>query len=54
MKRSIKKFTAFVLALAFVFQIVSFAWAGFGAAFGPIMILALTWKRANRYGAIGS
>ena len=35
-----------------VFGIVSFAWAGFGAAFGPIMILALTWKRANRYGAI--
>ena len=35
-----------------VFGIVSFAWAGFGAAFGPIMILALFWKRANRYGAI--
>jgi len=35
-----------------VFQIVSFAWAGFGAAFGPIMLLALFWKRANRYGAI--
>ncbi len=35
-----------------VFSIVSFAWAGFGAAFGPIMLLALFWKRANRYGAI--
>jgi sodium/proline symporter len=35
-----------------VFGIVSFAWAGFGAAFGPIMLLALFWKRANRYGAI--
>ena len=35
-----------------VFGIVSFAWAGFGAAFGPIMILALFWKRANKYGAI--
>ena len=35
-----------------VFNIVSFAWAGFGAAFGPIMLLALFWKRANRYGAI--
>ena len=35
-----------------VFGIVSFAWAGFGAAFGPIMILALTWKRANKYGAV--
>ena len=35
-----------------VFGIVSFAWAGFGAAFGPIMLLALFWKRANRYGAV--
>ncbi len=35
-----------------VFGIVSFAWAGFGAAFGPIMLLALFWKRSNKYGAI--
>ncbi len=35
-----------------VFGIVSFAWAGFGAVFGPIMILSLYWKRTNRYGAI--
>ena len=35
-----------------VFQIVSFAWAGFGAAFGPVMLLALFWKRSNRYGAV--
>lgn len=35
-----------------VFGIVSFAWAGFGAVFGPIMLLSLYWKRANRYGAI--
>ncbi len=35
-----------------VFSIVSFAWAGFGAVFGPIMILSLYWKRTNRYGAI--
>ena len=35
-----------------VFKIVSFAWAGFGAAFGPVMILALFWKRSNKYGAI--
>ena len=35
-----------------VFMIVSFAWAGFGAAFGPIMLLALFWKRTNKYGAI--
>lgn len=35
-----------------VFQIVSFAWAGFGAAFGPVMLLALFWKRSNRSGAL--
>lgn len=35
-----------------VFEIVSFAWAGFGAAFGPVMILSLFWKRSNKYGAI--
>lgn len=35
-----------------VFRIVSFAWAGFGAAFGPVMILALFWKRMNKQGAI--
>ena len=31
---------------------MSFAWAGFGAAFGPVMILALFWKRMNRQGAL--
>lgn len=35
-----------------VFDIVSFAWAGFGAAFGPVVLIALFWKRANKYGAI--
>ena len=35
-----------------VFQIVSFAWAGFGAAFGPVMLLSLFWKRMNAQGAI--
>lgn len=35
-----------------VFRIVSFAWAGFGAAFGPVMLCALFWKRTNKYGAI--
>ena len=33
-----------------VFQIVSFAWAGFGAAFGPAILCALYWKRSNRQG----
>ena len=37
---------------ASVFRIVSFAWAGFGAAFGPVMLLALFWKRSNKAGAI--
>ncbi len=35
-----------------VFQIVSFAWAGFGASFGPLMLLALFWKRSNMQGAL--
>ena len=35
-----------------VFRIVSFAWAGFGASFGPVVLLALFWKRSNRYGAL--
>lgn len=35
-----------------VFGIVSFAWAGFGASFGPIVLLALFWRRSNKYGAL--
>jgi sodium/proline symporter len=35
-----------------VFEIVSFAWAGFGATFGPLMLFALFWKRTNKYGAV--
>ena len=35
-----------------VFRIVSFAWAGFGGAFGPIMLCALFWKRTTKQGAI--
>lgn len=35
-----------------IFTIVSFAWAGFGATFGPIMLFSLFWKRTNREGAI--
>ena len=35
-----------------IFKIVSFAWAGFGATFGPIMIFSLFWKRTTRAGAI--
>lgn len=35
-----------------VFEIVSFAWAGFGATFGPVVLVALFWRRANKYGVI--
>ena len=35
-----------------VFTIVSFAWAGFGAAFGPVMLFSLFWKRTNFPGAL--
>lgn len=35
-----------------VFGIVSFAWAGFGAAFGALMLFSLFWKRTNKYGAL--
>ncbi|KAE9637139.1 sodium/proline symporter PutP [Defluviitalea raffinosedens] len=35
-----------------IFTVVSFAWAGFGATFGPIMLFSLFWKRTTRSGAI--
>ena len=35
-----------------IFTIVSFAWAGFGATFGPVMLFSLFWKRTNQIGAI--
>ncbi|MDR0375298.1 MAG: sodium/proline symporter PutP [Treponema sp.] len=34
-----------------VFRIVSYAWAGFGAAFGPLVLFALFWKRVTLQGA---
>ncbi len=46
---------AVILALdedSVIFKIVSFAWAGFGATFGPLMIFSLFWKRTTRAGAI--
>jgi sodium/proline symporter len=58
----ISRITLLVLALigvvialdenSVIFQIVSFAWAGFGATFGPLMLFSLFWKRTNRAGAI--
>ena len=35
-----------------VFRVVSFAWAGFGAAFGPVVLFALFWRRSNKWGAL--
>ena len=35
-----------------VFRVVSFAWAGFGAAFGPVVLFALFWKRSTKLGAL--
>ena len=46
---------AMVIALdenSVIFNVVSFAWAGFGATFGPLMLFSLFWKRTNRAGAI--
>lgn len=35
-----------------VFKLVSFAWAGFGASFGPIVLFSLFWKKTTKIGAI--
>ncbi len=46
---------AIVIALdenSVIFNVVSFAWAGFGATFGPLMLFSLFWKRINRAGAV--
>lgn len=46
---------AIIIALdenSIIFTLVSFAWAGFGATFGPLMLFSLFWKRINRAGAI--
>ena len=46
---------AIIIALdenSVIFTIVSFAWAGFGATFGPLVLFSLFWKRINQYGAI--
>jgi sodium/proline symporter len=34
-----------------VLGLVAYAWAGFGAAFGPVIVLSLFWRRMNRAGA---
>ena len=47
----------FGIAVAFdqnssIFQVVSYAWAGLGASFGPLMLCSLYWRRTNKFGAI--
>ena len=46
---------AFIIALnpkSSIFSLVSYAWAGFGAAFGPVILLALFWRGMTRNGAL--
>lgn len=46
---------AYLLALnpeATVLDLVAYAWAGFGAAFGPALIMSLFWRRMNQWGAL--
>ncbi|MFW3616188.1 sodium/proline symporter PutP [Billgrantia antri] len=46
---------AYLLALnpdATVLDLVAYAWAGFGAAFGPALIMSLYWRRMNKWGAL--
>ena len=45
---------AYILALqgGSVLDLVSYAWAGFGAAFGPVILVSLFWRGMNRAGAL--
>src|SRR5690606_5611149 len=46
---------AAVLAIvpnATILGLVAFAWAGFGAAFGPVVLLSLFWRRLTNWGAL--
>lgn len=54
---SVLAVSAVAIALAFdrsssILSLVSNAWAGFGSAFGPIILLGLFWSRFNRQGAL--
>ena len=37
---------------SFILDMVAYAWAGFGAAFGPVVLMSLFWKRTTRRGVI--
>ncbi len=43
-----------IIAPASVASLVAYAWGGMGAAFGPVTILALYWRRFNFWGALAS
>jgi sodium/proline symporter len=46
---------AFIIALdpaSSIFSLVSYAWAGFGATFGPLVLLSIFWKGTTRNGAL--
>jgi len=59
---NVSRFTVFLIALialllslnpnSSIFGLVSFAWSGFGGTFGPLVLLALYWKRTTAPGAI--
>lgn len=56
-RASVVAVAAVAIALAYdrsssILSLVSNAWAGFGAAFGPLVILSLYWSRMTRLGAI--
>ncbi|WP_273753233.1 sodium/proline symporter PutP [Alkalicoccobacillus gibsonii] len=49
--------TGFSLSIAWVqpesiLEMVGYAWAGFGASFGPVVLLSLFWRRMNTWGAL--
>ncbi|MCI5133284.1 MAG: hypothetical protein D3904_17670 [Candidatus Electrothrix sp. EH2] len=35
-----------------ILMMVGYAWGGFGASFGPVLILFLIWRKINKYGAL--
>lgn len=59
---NVSRFVVFLIALialfmsldpnSSIFSLVSYAWAGFGATFGPLVLLALYWKKMTNKGAI--
>lgn len=56
-RASVLLIAALAMALAMnpdslILDIVAYAWAGFGATFGPVILAALFWRRATRKGAV--